>query len=394
MKLKNKEKKLFLKLTSVIIGIILWAIIIYTEDANFDAVIKSIPIQISGETVIADNGLIVANRSELGAATVSVRGKRSDIINSMINTTATVDVSGIDEPGKYNLKVSYELASNAIYITQRKLSSIEIVVERAEEKEFDVEIIQQGTNPSSGIIVESRPETERVKVKGTGADLAAIKHMAVYVDISEMLGDTSLKYQLVALDEQYRELKTDNMIYPELYSVGVSSKLHKRRTLPVKIEFPEEDREKYAFEILSTSAEEIEVGADTGASTAALRAVLDYDEAKPGDEYILTIEEANGIYIPNESKTVTVRIKAYPMAEQYVTVPLSVNALSGEGYSAPSEISLRVKGAKQYLAAENITASADITGYGAGVHNVEVEISFSKQAMYLPEKQYVNITIQ
>lgn len=395
MKLKsNKEKRFFLKLTSVIIGLILWAIIIYTEDANFDAPIKAIPIQITGGSVLAEKDLVVSNSASIAAASITVRGRRSDIINSMGNVTATVDVSSIEAPGRYNVKINYELSTNAVYIIERRVSNVEIAVEKAEEKEFETEIIQKGINQNSGIIIESRPETEKVTVKGTHDDLSKIKHMAVYVDISDMLDDTALKYQLVALDEQYRELKPENEIYCEYDNISVTSVMHKKRILPVNIEIAEEDSEKYAFEIEMLSDSKIEVGVDSGASASALRAVLDYDEENPTGEYELSIEAVDGVYIPEEVKTVAVKVTAYPMEEQYVTVPIKISAPEGATYSAPSEITVRIKGAKQYLTAENVTATADITEYNAGEHTVEVDISFLKQAMYLVQKQYITVVLQ
>lgn len=394
MKRKTVERKFFTRIISIVIGLALWAIIIYTEDANFDTTIKSIPIQISGESILTENDLIVANRSSIGEAVISVRGKRSDIIGSMGSIYATADVSKIEAPGRYNIKLTYELATNALYITRRRVSSVEIVVEKAVSKEFELEVIHQGTNPNSGVLTESVPEKKKITVKGTAADIAEVKHMAVYVDISEMLTETASSYPVTALDEQYRAVKTENELYREFDSVNVLSTLHSKRTLPVEIVFAEEDRKKYAFEIESVSAKEIEVGAAEDVAVSSLRAVLDYNEETGAEEYVLKVEQPEGVYIPENSKTVTVRLKAYPMKEQYVTVPLTVNAESDKDYSAPAEISIRVCGAEQYLNAQNITAEADIIGLETGQHNVEVKISFAKEAMYLPQKQYITISVR
>lgn len=394
MKIKNIERRFLIQLVSVVIGLILWAIIIYIEDANFEATIKSIPIQISGESVLVENNLIVSNRNEIDEAVIAVRGKRSDIINSMGNVSAIVDVSKIEAPGRYNVKISYELATNAIYITQRRNSNVEIVVEKAETKEFDVEVIHQGTNPNSGIIVQSEAEKKKVSVKGTKADVANIKHIAAFVDISEMIADTVSNYPLSAVDEQYKEVKPVNEIYLEYDGLEITSTLHKKRTLPVEIEFPPELESKYAFEIESVSHSEIDVGVDTDVNITSLKAMLDYNEKTKAEEYVVPIEAPDGVYIPEKSKRVTVRLKVYPMAEQYVTVPLTVKAATGTSYTAPSEISFRVRGAQQYILAQNITAEADIMGYGPGTHTVEVNIQFSKTALYLTEKQYVSVTIQ
>ena len=48
MNLKNIEKNSIMKLGSIILGIIIWVLVIYTENSNFETNIIGIDIQISG----------------------------------------------------------------------------------------------------------------------------------------------------------------------------------------------------------------------------------------------------------------------------------------------------------------------------------------------------------
>ena len=394
MKIKNIERKFFIQLISVIIGIILWAIIIYIEDASFDTTLKGIPVQLSGESSLMLDDLVVVNKGDIGQASISVRGKRSDIINAMDGVSAVADVSNIVSPGVYNIKVSYELATNALYITERKTSSVEVIVENAQSKEFDVNIVQQGTNLDSRMIVESKTDAEKITVKGAAEDIEKIKYMDVFVDISGMAADETADYAIKATDAQHKEIKFENSIYMEFDGVEVENILHKKLTLPVKIDFTAEDKEKYALEVESVSEEEIDVGAASDIDITSLEAVVDYDEGTKNTEYTVRISEKEGVYIPPESRFVTVKIKVRPLTEQFITVPLTIKANEGEAYSAPQNVSLRIRGAAEDISAANITAEADITGYGPGLHPVEVKVAFSKESLSLGEAAYVDIQVR
>ena len=193
MKINVSNKRFITKILSVIAGIIFWVIIVYIEDAGFDTTLKGIPVQLSGEATIIQSDLVVVNKGEIGTASIAVRGKRSDIINSMDNISAVADISKITSPGVYNIKVSYDLATNALYITERKTQSVEVVVEKAVEKEVDIAIVQQGTNPNSNIIIETKTGSNKVRVKAAARDIEKISSMAAFVDISGMTEDNISK---------------------------------------------------------------------------------------------------------------------------------------------------------------------------------------------------------
>ncbi len=393
MKMKKSEKRFLVKLASVLMGIILWVIIVYIEDASFDTGLKGIPISVSGENVLIGQDLVVVNKGEIGQASISVRGKRSDIINASDGIYAVADVSKISAPGTYNIKVNYELASNTLYITDRKTQYVEIEVEKAVVKEFPLELVHRGTLPDSTKIVESNAKKKKITVSGSEKDIEKIGHMAVFVDISKMTGEITDNYKVSAADGELKEIKFTNSIYPSYESVDVSSVLHKKVSLPVNVEFNSKDLEKYALEIESVSAKEIDVGVAEGVEISALRAIVDYDENTRATEYTVELEGQEGVYIPTQDREITVKLKVRPVVERYIAVPLNVKSTAGGSYSAPQTVNLLVRGAAEDMLQENISAQADITGYSRGTHTVEIKVNFSKGSLSMKNKQYVEITI-
>ncbi len=391
---KNVSNKKFIKrLLSVITGIILWVIIVYIEDASFDTTLKGIPVQISGESAIIQSDLVVVNEDDLGSASISVRGKRADIINAMDEITAVADVSKITTPGVYNIKVSYDLATNALYITERKTESVEVVIERAVTREFDILVVQEGVNPDSDIIIETKTNFKTVNVKAAARDIERIDAMAAFVDISGMVQDNVSKFPIKPVDKQKKEIKLDYM-HTEYDGIEVESLLHQKKKLPIEIEFNEKDMKKFVFEVEAISAKEAEVVVLEGVTIESLKVPIDYDERAGKLEYTTQIEEIEGVYIPPKYENITVKLKVQPKVDKTVTVPLAVIAGEKAENSLPTEIDLHLKGAEADLLDDNVKATLDLSGYRTGHQSVKVLVEFLKDNMSLAEEKYIDVQIK
>ena len=227
--LKNIEKNSIMKLGSIILGIIIWVLVIYTENSNFETNINGIDIQISGENTLISNNLVVINKEEIKDGAVKIRGKRSDIIESMGNVSANIDVSSITSPGVYDAKVNYSVNSGALYIMKRKTPTVSVEVERTKLKELDVEIVQNEESVNNEMIVESISDIEKVSIEGSKEDMEKIKRAVIFVDVGNMTEDNVSEYQVVFTDEQLREVNFKNKVYKHDGYVKVINKVYKKK---------------------------------------------------------------------------------------------------------------------------------------------------------------------
>ena len=390
MKVKNIERRFLMQLISIIVGLILWVVLIYIEDASFETTLKDIPIQLSGEATLLNNDLMVVNKSSIGEAVISVRGKRSDIINSMDDIYAAVDVSKITVPGVYSIKVTYELETNALYITEKKTASVEISVEKVQSHDFDIKVVQQGV-PVPDKLIESQISQDKVKIKGSLNDISQIDHVAVFVDVSAITHETVSRYALIAVDKDDKEIKFTDEIYMASDGIDVTNVAHKKIKVPVKADLRDPGK-KCVLKLESISESEVYIGVDSNITVPELKAVINYDEKNT--EYTVMLENIDGVYIPPESRTVTVKIKAELITEQYISVPLNVKKTDAQQFSAPSEVTLRVRGAATDITPSNITAEIDITAHGPGVFSAEVNVTFKEPTLSLAEKQYISVNIE
>lgn len=391
MKNLKVERRFFTKIAAIVFGLILWVIIINIEDAEFSTRLNNVPIQLSGEITLESNNLIVSNKGDLTGASVSVRGKRSDIINFMSGVYATADVSKITEPGEYNIRLSYDVSINALYVTERKTTTVKIVVEELQRKTVEVIALQEGTITDSNKIIESTPKTKKVEVRGTAADLEKIAYAAALVDISNMSADSEVELPLSAVDEEYKLLDIKNNIYMSTEETNVKNKFYKRVSVPVEIEV--KTASNNAFVIASQSVTTAVVGVSDDTELTALKAVLNYDEAQNG-EYIAEIEQPKGVYIPREYKQVTVSLKTAPKVSGKVTVALSVQSDENQKVSAPEQVEIELSGAAELINSANVTAAIDVRGYDAGTHDVPITVDFKTAGAEVTGKPKVTVNIE
>ena len=384
MNLKNIEKNSIMKLGSIILGIIIWVLVIYTENSNFETNINGIDIQVSGENTLISNNLVVINKEEIKDGAVKIRGKRSDIIESMGNVSANIDVSSITSPGIYDAKINYSVNSGALYITKRKKPTVSVEVERTKLKEFDVEIIQNDEFADEKIIVESVSELDKVSIEGAKTDIEKIKHAVLFVDVENMTEDNVSEYQVVFTDEQFREVEFENKVYKHDEYVKVTNKIYQKAVLPVEIEF-NEDKNKYVIETEWISEKNVIVGLGEGTDVKSLKVKIDEKLGSEAKEYTAKLQDLTGIYMP-DAQDVKVKARALPIVSREVTVPVEVIFDDNQKYIVDEKIKLKAKGAEEYINEKNIKAKVNIKGLTPGVHNVKVEIVTEKDGLTVSEK--------
>lgn len=391
MKKLNVERKFVSKIAAAVLGLIVWVIIINVEDANFSTRVNDIPVQLSGEIVLENNDLVVSNKGELGKASIRVRGKRSDVINSMDNIYATADVSKIAEPGEYNIKVSYDVSTNAVYITEQKTTSVKVTVEKIQRKEIDVIAVQSGSAEDSGKIVESAPVVKKAEVRGTANDLAKVKYAAVFVDIDGLLVDSETSGSIVAVDEQFKKLDFKNNVNLNVDEVTVINTVYNKLRTPVTFEIKGGYDKAYIVE--SASFSELDVGVAEGTEAANVTATVKYNESA-GKEYTVSLVADRGVYIPREYKTVTVKVKEVPLESKTLTVPVKFEKNDGQTVEASGQIDITVSGAGEELSAGNVVLTADVREYEPGKHSIPLKVKFTKSSLKTAERPVIDVEIK
>jgi len=395
MNLKKIEKKYIVRLGSVILGIIIWLLIIYTENASFETNLKGIDIQLSGEGTLMNNSLVVVNKDDISNGSVSVRGKRSDIIEFMGTVSAVADVSNITAPGKYSIKVNYDVDSNALSITNNKVDKVEIIVEKTVSKEFDLKIKQNGFQDDS-VIIDSIPEKTKFTVEGAKSDIDKIAHATVFMDVGDITEDGSAEYYIKFTDSEYREIAFEHRKHIPVEQVKINNVLYKRAILPLELEFSEEDKKKYVFENEWISSKNLVVGLSEGVDIDSIKVTIDTEEySRELTDYSIKWQDLTGVYIPpeNELEKIKARVRALPIVEKEITIPLEIKANPNQKFVVDEEITLNVRGAEEYINEENIKAELNIKELTDGTHDVKVDVSLPENGVWLDTEPVITLEI-
>jgi len=368
MKIDNSGmRRMILKIISVFISIVLWLFITYTEDSQMDVTVNSIDVQLTGESYLNEQGFMVVNKSSIPTAAVTVRGKRGDIISVMDSIGAYVDVSGITNEGSYKLRPSFDIPSNAVYISQRKTLNVEVDIEKIENKTVDVRVVQKNSDMNKSYMVESIPTKETVVIRGAHDDIASIDHAAVYIDAAEISQDESVTGTLIYENSEKSEVICINELFTEANEMTVLNKVYEKHEIPVNIVISSEVNKKYSAEVLEQSANTVQVGIknDEGRKIGSVTNLPFEGELEVGTkDYEFILDVPDGLYIPEDKRTITVKLEVFERTEKLVTVPVRVQNTKNRGYElSKNEISVWLSGPEEKLKSEYITATLNLDEY-------------------------------
>lgn len=310
----GKARKNVLKIVSLFVAIIAWLFITYTENQQMDYTVSSIDIGFVGEDKLNAQGYMVVNKPAVSDASVVIRGRRRDIIGVMDNISATVDVSGALHEGTHELKPSYYIPSSAVYISKNKTIEVEVDVEKIKEKEISVFVHQEGAEENEEFIVESKPQREKLTIRGSQEDLETIERAAVYVDVSEAGEKSKVMCDVVFEDTQGAQVLNRNDIFDAPEQLEIENSAYEKHTLSVELEMPYELLRDYNISAVEQTVSEVDVGVINALGTVVdgLRAYCKDSEFDEGTkEYHFEIDAPRGIYVPHSLSEIIVKIEAY-----------------------------------------------------------------------------------
>ncbi len=394
-KTKKIEHKLLLQILSVLIAVIIWFVIVYTENPSREVAINDIPIQFQGESQLFEAGMILVDKASIPEASVVVRGSRNELMEALKETTASVDLREIAEPGQYKLPVTYNMPSNNLYITKRKTATVAVTVESVETKEVPVKVVQIGGENNKEQIVQSLPAQETIVVSGAGSDIEQISEALISVDITTMKQDVEQKYSYILADSQGNEVNTVNEIAVADEVVTVANRVLARQTVPVEVTFPRTLTEQFSIHIQSLSQEQIDVGIPAG-GTAPEKISVEFSGPveENQDTYTIQLTAPEGVYIPAESLTLEMKAEVRRKTIKSIDIPVQVENPENLAYDiTPQIVSVQVRGPEDKLNMDNIEAVLRLDGLSSGEHRLQAEVRSKDMDVDVLSAVYVMVRI-
>ena len=203
-----KRNKIPRILLAMLISVFLWLYVVTVVDPNDTKVVYSVPVTYENMTSLTDNNLVMTS-GQNATVTLKFYGRRSDLNNlTSESLTVTADVSRIKSEGEQNLRYTVTLpdsvSDNNVQLTERTPSRLTVDVERAVEKQVNVEV-DISNEVADGYVADleaMKISPETITVFGPEAEVSRIDSARVSLDVGGVTEpvDTSSPYQLVDSD--------------------------------------------------------------------------------------------------------------------------------------------------------------------------------------------------
>ncbi len=399
MKQENGSKKRISKVISVLIAILVWIFVIYSENPSLDVKLSAIDVQLVNEAALLNKNLMVVDKNSISDASIVIRGKRQDLISVMGNISASIDLSQISEAGVYRLQPVFDIPSNAVYISKRNTRYIEITVEEMAEKSIPITINQKNADKNKSFIVESIPENSTITVKGTYEDIQSIDHASISIDASSMTQTNSERYSYALEDENNSEILPLNEIISD-ETILVKNNVYEKISLDVVLSIPSDIDNKYTVELISQDVDKVDVGikSEEGRAVQSITNSNEFNDITPGtNKYELKLIQPDGIYLPAESQYITVELEVFEKEEKTLEVPLNVKNSENKTYTLQNNtVQVSISGPKEKLTSDNISAELDLDAVsGTGEQTVSVKPSTSEKDITIEDTEvFVNVIIE
>ena len=162
---KIMKNKLALKIICTLLAVVLWFYVSYQENPRMTKTINDVPITLSGEQALNENGLSVYSVSD-NSISVIANAKRLTLARlTNKNTTGVINVSSFRKPGKYSVHVAVSSSVTSDPVFTAKGKNIVVVIEPIETKSFNVDVAFEQKESSDFKVKSYTASDKKVTVK-------------------------------------------------------------------------------------------------------------------------------------------------------------------------------------------------------------------------------------
>lgn len=230
---KIKTNNLPMKIICTALAIILWVYVSYEENPSMSKTVKNVPLAITGEQALKENGFSVYSVSEK-SVDVRVTAKRLSL-GRITNKTlsAAVNVSSIRQSGEYVIPaaINSSVSANASYYV--KGHDIKVVIEPIETKKFSINPDFADSGSSVLIVRSSELSAKSVTVSAPKSILAEVSSVTTQtITPNDPTVTAQTDVELIVLGKDGKKL--DGAVCSPS-SVDVSYKFYDVKTVPVHL---------------------------------------------------------------------------------------------------------------------------------------------------------------
>lgn len=246
MKMKKKIlNNLGLKLLSVLIALVLWFVVVMTNNPKDTKRLYNIPVTLTNVELLADQGKVYAVLDNTDMVTVTVempRDKMSELSPSDI--VAEADVSKLTEIN--SVPISCYVINEDLNVSNITCSrdAVRLSVEDKIDRWFNVEYRQLGEVAEGYIVDNVERNPTRINVSGPRSAIEKIGNVVVEADVTNATSDVSVNVDPAFYDKEGNLLPPSNITKNE-ETVHVDVKVLATKEVPVEVNYKGTPAEGY-----------------------------------------------------------------------------------------------------------------------------------------------------
>ncbi len=278
-----------LKIIAVIIAAIVWLAVINISDPEKTLVIYSVPITMTDEESITDQGMVYTVESSQ-YVNITISGKRSVVSElSADDFTATASLAELSKVNAVPVEVSAanRAVENRITIEKQSVQSVTVSIENIEEQEYNIEVEFSGDADDGYVAGNYSLSKNTVNIQAPTSVLDKISRVVATCDLNGQNSDISQSCKLILYDKRGNEVQDKNISLSNK-KVDIYVNILKEKEVAIHVETTGTPADGYRMADISLSQNTVKI-------VGAEELLEDID----------SVEVAEGVDISNQAENVT-----------------------------------------------------------------------------------------
>lgn len=234
--LKRITNNFGLKVLAAVIAIVIWLVIVNTEDPERTQKF-TMQVEMINAEYLTEQGKTYEVLDDTDYITFTVTGQRSyvDRLTSS-DFTVTADLSNIENNSQVPIQITCSRYGNYVSITSRA-KYVEVYVENIVSEKIPVEVETTGTVAEGfQLSDELQANIKEVEVTGPKSVVESIQRAVAWVEIESLQADTATTTSLVFYDSEGNEVDTSRLTFDHT-RVTVSIGILEQKTVPIEYHY-------------------------------------------------------------------------------------------------------------------------------------------------------------
>ena len=315
-----------IKIISVLFAIMLWLLVINTEDPVVTRNFKDIKVQVINEEEISEIDKVY-EIVEGSTVDITVEGRRTVVDQlSSSDFIATADLGKLSDVYAVKIQVVPTKSSlkDELTITCNGNDTLKVELEEKETKQVPVTIVTQGT-PASGYAVGSDKVIVKspniIEVTGAQSLVKKVKEARIYVNVSNVYKDFEVVATPILVDSDGDEVVGAERLKLSTDSVMISMKIFKTKEVAVEVNYIGSVQDGYVVDSVEYEPKTIMVaGMEEDLKQISKVEISDIDVSDLSADFEPSIDISDylpdGVYPADSGTVVNVTVKIRKASEK------------------------------------------------------------------------------